>query len=85
MTFWVFTDGDGGAYLYLTTYLNADVATVGSTYMWGTAFIKMAGQVASYDVGLCTHQFTGEDEIGKDQSDETWNIIDMWITESPFN
>ena len=63
MNYWIFTDGDGGAFLYQTTTLNADIADVGATYLWGTLWLKYAGQAITYDVGLCTHKFTGQDEI----------------------
>jgi hypothetical protein len=43
MIYWVYTDGDGGAFLYQTTYLNADIAEVGATYLWGTLWLKYAG------------------------------------------
>jgi hypothetical protein len=36
-------------------------------------------------VGLCTHIFTGEEEINGETTEESWAVIDMWFTNSPFN
>lgn len=66
MTYWVVTDGHGGSFLHMNTFLNADEPQTGATYMWGTLLLKYSGTAISYDIGLCTHTFTGPDEINKD-------------------
>ena len=57
MTYWVFTDGNGNAYINLSTQLNANKPVENSTFYWGTAFIKKAGVQVNYDVGLCNHTY----------------------------
>ena len=85
LEYWVYTDGDGGSFFNMNTYLNAVKPPVGSKYIWGTALLKYAGSAVSYDVGLCIHQFMGDDEINVDQSGATWSVEDMWFTrQSPF-
>jgi hypothetical protein len=74
LEFWVYTDGEGGSFFYMNTFLNADKPAINSEYVWGTALLSRAGTAVSYDVGLCLHKFTGDAEINVDQSGDTWNV-----------
>ena len=86
LTFWVFTDGEGGSFFYMTTFLNADAPPIGSTYIWGTALLKEAGTVTSYDVGLCFFTFTDAKKININLSKSVLSVKDYWFTRtSPFS
>ena len=95
VTYWHFTDGIGGSFIYMDTTLNVSKTTENSEYLWGTLLLKYAGTAVSYDVGLCGKKYvegaaiddkTSEDDTETivDETGDSWRLEDLWFVTTPF-
>ena len=79
LTHWIYTDGEGGAYIKLITSLLYSPPQDLSTIFYGTMFQKKAGLQTFYDLGLCSQVLNNTNWT------QLPTVEDYWINEDPFN